>query len=63
MSEMTSRERVYAAANHQEPDRVPICFSGHSCSGITECPPDYLLISKLYEHLGIEGGDPPFISP
>ena len=63
MSEMTSRERVYAAANHQEPDRVPICFAGHSCSGITECPPDYLLTSKLYEHLGIEDADPPFISP
>ena len=31
---MNSRERVLAALNHQEPDRVPICFSGHRSSGI-----------------------------
>lgn len=31
---MTSRERVLAALNHREPDRVPIDFSGHRSSGI-----------------------------
>lgn len=31
---MTPRQRVLAALNHQEPDRVPIDFSGHRSSGI-----------------------------
>lgn len=31
---MTSRERVMAALNHCEPDRVPVDFSGHRSSGI-----------------------------
>lgn len=31
---MTSRERVMAALNHHEPDRVPVDFSGHRSSGI-----------------------------
>lgn len=31
---MTSRERILAALNHHEPDRVPIDFSGHRSSGI-----------------------------
>jgi uroporphyrinogen decarboxylase len=31
---MTSRERVLAALEHREPDRVPIDFSGHRSSGI-----------------------------
>ena len=31
---MTSRQRVLAALNHQEPDRVPLDFSGHRSSGI-----------------------------
>jgi uroporphyrinogen decarboxylase len=31
---MTSRERVLAALNHQQPDRVPIDLSGHRSSGI-----------------------------
>ncbi len=31
---MTSRERVMAALNHREPDRVPLDFSGHRSSGI-----------------------------
>jgi uroporphyrinogen decarboxylase len=33
-STMTPRERVLAALNHEEPDRVPIDFSGHRSSGI-----------------------------
>ena len=31
---MTSRERVLAALEHREPDRVPIDFGGHRSSGI-----------------------------
>lgn len=31
---MNSRERVLAALNHQEPDRMPIDFGGHRSSGI-----------------------------
>src|ERR1039458_8377852 len=31
---MTSRQRILAALNHQEPDRVPVDFSGHRSSGI-----------------------------
>jgi len=31
---MTSRERVLAALDHREPDRVPIDFSGHRSSGV-----------------------------
>ncbi|MFN7996143.1 MAG: uroporphyrinogen decarboxylase family protein [Bryobacteraceae bacterium] len=32
---MTSRERILAALNHQEPDRVPIDLSGYRSSGIS----------------------------
>ncbi len=31
---MTPRERVLAALNHEQPDRVPIDFGGHRSSGI-----------------------------
>jgi uroporphyrinogen decarboxylase len=31
---MTSRERVLAALDHREPDRVAIDFSGHRSSGV-----------------------------
>jgi uroporphyrinogen decarboxylase len=31
---MTSRERIHAALNHVEPDRVPVDFGGHRSSGI-----------------------------
>lgn len=31
---MTPRQRVLAALNHQQPDRVPIDFGGHRSSGI-----------------------------
>jgi len=31
---MNSRDRVLAALNHREPDRVPVDFSGHRSSGI-----------------------------
>ena len=45
---MTSRERVLAALNHREPDRIPIDLSGHRSSGIS-C----LLYPKLREYLGL----------
>ncbi len=55
---MNSRERVYAAANHREPDRVPICFGGGSGTFITECPPDGKVCSQLYEYLGLTDTEP-----
>ena len=45
---MTSRERVLAALNHREPDRVPIDFSGHRSSGIAA-----VAYPKLREFLGL----------
>jgi len=33
--EMTSRERILAALEHRETDRVPVDFSGHRSSGIS----------------------------
>jgi uroporphyrinogen decarboxylase len=45
---MTSRQRVIAAMNHKEPDRVPVDFSGHRSSGIAA-----LLYPKLRSYLGL----------
>lgn len=45
---MTSRERVLAALNHREPDRVPVDFSGHRSSGIAA-----MAYPKLREFLGL----------
>lgn len=50
---MTSRERVIAALNHQEPDRVPIDFGGHASSSIA-----ILAYLKLKNLLGITEGTP-----
>ena len=55
---MNSRERVYAAANHEEPDRVPISFGGATGTFITECPPDGRVCSQLYEHLDLKDAEP-----
>ncbi|MEA2062588.1 MAG: methyltransferase, partial [Gemmatimonadota bacterium] len=46
---MTSRERVLAALNHTQPDKVPIDFSGHRSSGISA-----IAYPKLRKHLGLE---------
>lgn len=54
---MNSRGRVYAAINHQEPDRVPIAFST-AASTITECPPNGRVCSQLYEYLGLTDAEP-----
>lgn len=45
---MTSRERVVAALNHREADRVPVDFSGHRSSGIGA-----MAYARLREHLGL----------
>jgi uroporphyrinogen decarboxylase len=45
---MTSRERVLAALNHQQPDRVPIDLSGHRSSGIAA-----MAYARLRDHLGL----------
>lgn len=44
---MTSRERIRAAMNHQEPDMLPIDFAGHRSSGISA-----IAYNKLKEKLG-----------
>ena len=45
---MNSRQRVLASLNHQEPDRVPICFSGHRSSGIAA-----IAYARLRDYLGL----------
>ena len=49
MPVMTPRERVLAALNHVEPDRVPVDLSGHRSSGIAA-----IAYPKLREYLGLE---------
>ncbi|MHB0870106.1 MAG: uroporphyrinogen decarboxylase family protein [Chloroflexota bacterium] len=46
---MTHRERVLAALNHQQPDRVPIDFGGSRCSSI-----HVVGYERLKRHFGIE---------
>ncbi len=45
---MTSRERVLAALDHREADRVPVDFSGHRSSGIAA-----MAYPKLRKRLGL----------
>jgi uroporphyrinogen decarboxylase len=45
---MTSRQRVLAALEHREPDRIPIDLSGHRSSGIAA-----IAYPKLRECLGL----------
>ncbi len=49
MPTMTPRERVLAALNHVEPDRVPVDLSGHRSSGIAA-----MAYPKLRRCLGLE---------
>jgi uroporphyrinogen decarboxylase len=49
ISSMTHRQRVLAALNHQQPDRVPIDFGGHRSSGIAA-----MLYPRLRLALGLE---------
>ena len=48
---MTSRERVLAAIDHQEPDRVPVDLGATPSSGISA-----IAYYNLKRHLGITGG-------
>ena len=45
---MTSRERILAALNHEEPDRIPVDLSGHRSSGISA-----ILYPQLRSFLGL----------
>lgn len=45
---MTSRERVLAALQHRQPDRVPVDCSGHRSSGINA-----IAYARLRDHLGL----------
>ena len=54
MSQMTSRERVLTALNHQEPDRVPIAC-GCSGSGIKD-----EVAQSIREIEGIQGVPTPW---
>jgi uroporphyrinogen decarboxylase len=45
---MTSRERVLASLNHQQPDRAPVDLSGHRSSGIAA-----IAYARLRDHLGL----------
>lgn len=49
---MTSRERVMAAVNHQEPDRVPVDFGAMRSTGIMAV--EY---NRLKKHLNYKGGE------
>lgn len=60
---MTSRERVHAALNHREPDKVPICFGGTPATAIEECPPDHLAATNLYRYIGIDDAVPVRLAP
>ena len=48
---MNHRERVMAALNHQEPDRMPIDFGAMRSTGIAA-----IAYNRLKAHLGIAGG-------
>jgi len=48
----TSRERVMAALNHKEPDKVPLDLGGTICTSITR-----VANNRLKEYLNIESGE------
>ncbi len=49
---MKARERIIAAINYREPDKVPVDFGGHRSSGISA-----IAYAKLKKELGISSGD------
>lgn len=51
MTKYTSRERILAALNHKEPDRVPVDFGGMRSTGIMA-----IAYNKLKNYLGIKTG-------
>lgn len=54
MAAMTSRQRVLAALNHQEPDRVPVALGGGPYGLVDE------LYFKLLKHFDLGDPVPPF---
>ena len=48
---MTSRERVLASINHEEPDYVPLDLGGTPSSGISA-----IAYNNLKKEMGISGG-------
>ena len=46
---MTSKERVLASINHEQPDRVPIDFGGNFITGI-----HVSVVEQLRDHYGLE---------
>ena len=50
---MSHRDRVLAALNHEQPDRVPIDFGGGIASTIY-----YTAYDRLKEHLGVGDTSP-----
>ena len=63
MPAMTRRERVLASINHQETDRVPICFCGLACASILSSPPKFPLAEKLYDRVGLTDYETPLPAP
>ena len=55
---MTPRQRILAALNHQQPDRVPIDFGAHRSSGIAA-----IAYRKLAQGAGVAGADDPRLRP
>ena len=55
MPPMTSRERVRAALEHREPDRIPVCIGGTG-NKLTESR-----VEVLKRHFGIEGDSEPVL--
>jgi uroporphyrinogen decarboxylase len=49
---MNSRERILAALNFREPDKIPVDFGGHRSSGISA-----IAYARLKKALGISAGD------
>ena len=49
---MNSRERIIAAINHREPDRIPIDFGATGQTGISVCA-----LARLRDYLGLPKKD------
>ena len=54
---MTSRERIWAALTHQEPDKVPLDLNGTTCTSLTK-----VAYQNLRNYLGFSPDNQPHIS-
>jgi len=52
---MNSRERIFKAINHTEPDRIPYDLAGTTWTGIA-----YTAYKNLIDHLGFDEEEPPW---